>query len=141
MSAPRISGERAMHHRVRQRTCSFWVNLVGRVNSMTPKGSMSASRALGTVSRPEVQPAEHFVKRLPPVPKIIRDAPHICVVHHMIAALDRSITGRQAEYDGSPSFINGLADGFNLDFLPIVVRACNVVHLDKIYSPGSVELE
>ena len=94
--------------------------------------------ARGDIGRPLGANLELVVQLAPVVPEVVHRAPHVGVRLHVVHLLHRCLARGDAQHDGTPAMVDGLAD--HLDFSR-VVRAGEVVYLHEVHPPLGIQLE
>ena len=81
---------------------------------------------------------ELVVQLAPVVPEVIHRAPHVGVRLHVVHLLHRCFARGDAQHDGTPALVDGLAD--HLDFRR-VIRTGKVINLHEVHSPLGIHVK
>ena len=75
----------------------------------------------------------------PPIPVIVGDTPHLCVLRHFGRVFQLRRSRRQAQHNRPPRLLDRLG---NLPYLRRPVRmVADAVHLDEVQPPAGIELQ
>ena len=127
--------------------CSSSVNRVNRPAAVSSHGACACdgayphqASARDRVDTPFSARSNMPLRKIPVVPEIVRDPPHIGILLEMLCFFDRGRTRRKTQHDVPPAAAAGLRNQFNLS--PAVrIFPCDVITFYKINTPLRIQPE